>query len=160
MPDGCYIHGLPFPPDYPLENVYGKSKKEINKLVRDLYKDKITNPLENKRPIKVTFTKTGEIENILVTDIYPIVKKIKINSDKNRSMRKKLDARDGPSPKCHWCNGEMITLGSSNQNNYKTIEHLVRRADGGKHILDNCVYACRKCNTSRHFKKKNKSITK
>jgi hypothetical protein len=34
--------------------------------------------------------------------------------------------------------------------NYATIDHVRRLADGGKNSLENCVFACRKCNNDRH----------
>lgn len=44
--------------------------------------------------------------------------------------------------KCHWCD-EVLSYEDT------TVEHLVRRADGGRNTMANCVAACGPCNWCR-----------
>jgi 5-methylcytosine-specific restriction endonuclease McrA len=60
-----------------------------------------------------------------------------------------LTERDGP--RCHWCGRETVESWTTPKvpDNRRTIDHLIRRRDGGSHDLDNLVLACRRCNTER-----------
>lgn len=53
-------------------------------------------------------------------------------------------------PNCHWCGQETKTDVGSEAPNRRTLDHLVRRADGGKTSLENCRIACARCNSQRH----------
>lgn len=60
----------------------------------------------------------------------------------------RLIARDGP--RCHWC--QRVTNPNLPQISplRSTVDHLIRRADGGSNDMENLVVACRQCNSSRH----------
>lgn len=60
----------------------------------------------------------------------------------------KLIERDGVN--CYWCGRATDPLSRPVADLHPTIEHLKRRADGGKNGMENLVVACRKCNNSRH----------
>lgn len=63
----------------------------------------------------------------------------KATAGKTQSFRAALYERD---PLCHWCR-EPIPFAAT------TIEHLVRRADGGRTTMENCAIACCWCNHNR-----------
>jgi hypothetical protein len=65
-----------------------------------------------------------------------------------RSMIGMLIARDGIN--CHWCK-RPCKRGAHNTNNLApTVDHLIRKADGGGNLPSNLVVACKKCNNERH----------
>jgi 5-methylcytosine-specific restriction endonuclease McrA len=66
----------------------------------------------------------------------------------SKKLRVRLAARDGF--KCFWCKKLMVFHGTGNEDNYVTIEHLIRKSEGGKSNMKNCVLACKKCNNTRH----------
>ncbi len=69
---------------------------------------------------------------------------------KRQQIRKQLRERDGDN--CCWC-GIKLIFNCKLQNRFNTtIEHLVRRCEGGSNKLENLKLACRKCNNSRHSK--------
>jgi 5-methylcytosine-specific restriction endonuclease McrA len=69
---------------------------------------------------------------------------------KNASKaRRRLLQRDGNL--CHWCKFPMsFRHALKTCSNFATLEHLVRRRDGGTNDLSNLVLACRKCNHERN----------
>lgn len=64
------------------------------------------------------------------------------------SKRELVIARDGL--KCCWCGVKCEPTGNPNCNRFATLEHVVRRADGGSNDLSNLKIACRRCNNGRH----------
>lgn len=62
-----------------------------------------------------------------------------------------LISRDGKL--CCWC-GDVLEYGTDK---FPTVEHVVRRAEGGTDDLSNLKISCFKCNTTRH--NTNESIT-
>ena len=60
----------------------------------------------------------------------------------------RLIARDGL--RCHWCGRLCNKKLSPCADLYPTVEHVVRRADGGSSAMHNLVLACRQCNNERH----------
>lgn len=51
---------------------------------------------------------------------------------------------------CHWCGVEMRLSGDPDDPMSATIEHLVRRADGGGENIENLKLAHKHCNNTRH----------
>lgn len=72
----------------------------------------------------------------------------KFRTGARTSLRDRLIAAHGMC--CCWCGCTTTLKGKSSQNNYCTIEHLLRRVDGGRSNMDNCRIACRACNNGRH----------
>lgn len=55
--------------------------------------------------------------------------------------------RDGPN--CCWCGVETRTDVDGHHPQYRTLEHVLSQARGGKTTLENCKLACQKCNNER-----------
>jgi 5-methylcytosine-specific restriction endonuclease McrA len=74
-------------------------------------------------------------------------------------MRRKLFVlleRDGY--ECCWC-GKVCNLNTRPCNDsHPTVEHVIRRADGGTNKFDNLRVACRRCNNGRHNRKWNRKL--
>ena len=62
---------------------------------------------------------------------------------RNKTKKFREAAYDQQGGLCYWCKAPMTQTGA-------TQDHLVRLADGGKHVQSNIVAACKPCNTSRH----------
>lgn len=73
-----------------------------------------------------------------------------LRSGNREEIREFLFNRDGSL--CCWCGLEMAFGGNPNCDRFATIEHVVRRADGGSNNVDNLKLACRRCNNERHSK--------
>lgn len=78
------------------------------------------------------------------------------------SLKRKVAERYGTL--CHWCGVQTIICKNKNgtplPDDYRTLEHIIRRADGGSNAIENCRIACRKCNNERHDYPKTKSAPK
>jgi 5-methylcytosine-specific restriction endonuclease McrA len=64
--------------------------------------------------------------------------------------RRKLRARQ--QGRCCYCGVKMVLSGKPQAlqpDNAETLEHLERRADGGKNSRDNIALACKRCNSER-----------
>ncbi len=67
---------------------------------------------------------------------------------KTAKRQQALIERDGNT--CHWCGVTLTTaMGIYNRPNWRTIEHLVPRVQGGGNEWHNLVLACLQCNTTR-----------
>lgn len=64
---------------------------------------------------------------------------------KAREKRQKLCKRQNN--KCYWCGIQMNRI--EHHPKSATLDHLVRRADGGGGNAENLVVACRECNGKR-----------
>lgn len=76
---------------------------------------------------------------------------------KAKTKRRRIIERDGPF--CFYCQRVLIEPKSETMNVeleakkgyfYMTIDHLIPRAHGGSHDLDNLVLACVSCHRKRH----------
>lgn len=59
-----------------------------------------------------------------------------------------LIKRDGPN--CCWCGKEVQLTETLREPESASVEHVIRRADGGTNAMSNLKVACRKCNNTRH----------
>jgi 5-methylcytosine-specific restriction endonuclease McrA len=59
----------------------------------------------------------------------------------------RLDCAISQNWRCHYCKRPMTEPGSADR--AVTLEHRVPRSLGGKDNFDNCVAACRECNTNK-----------
>lgn len=78
--------------------------------------------------------------------VYGTGRKLGQRSIKEKMLR--LLERDGPL--CHWCQRKTDPGLRSSSRLYPTLDHVVRRADGGSNDMSNLVIACRRCNNERH----------
>ena len=64
-----------------------------------------------------------------------------------------LSGRIGEELHCHWCKKRLVISEA-------TVDHVIDRADGGRHHISNCVIACKDCNLARgrltHLFRRNK----
>lgn len=68
-----------------------------------------------------------------------------------KGARKKvleLIERDGPN--CCWCGKEVLLDQLLKEPESASVEHVIRKADGGTNAMSNLKVACRKCNNERH----------
>lgn len=65
-------------------------------------------------------------------------------------IKRFLRERDGDL--CHWCKRPMIfgPVTKAEFGQRATLEHLLRKADGGKTRPENLALACLRCNSQRH----------
>ncbi len=66
------------------------------------------------------------------------------------AMKQQVIERDKDHLACRWCNRPFAVENGVITNEPATLEHIVRLADGGRHVLSNCALACEKCNNERH----------
>lgn len=66
-------------------------------------------------------------------------------------VRDILASRDGGWI-CHWCKRKITHSYKVHCHEAATIDHLIRRCDGGPDTIDNLVLACGLCNSQRHTK--------
>ncbi len=65
-----------------------------------------------------------------------------------KRVLQKLIERDGIN--CCWCGVVCQPFLLETADRYPTIEHVIRKADGGSENMTNLKVACRKCNNGRH----------
>jgi 5-methylcytosine-specific restriction endonuclease McrA len=53
-------------------------------------------------------------------------------------------------PCCHWCGVPLDIDAAGDAWNYPTIDHILRRVDGGTNAMYNLTLACARCNAGRH----------
>lgn len=77
--------------------------------------------------------------------------KHKIPSDQRDWLRWQLTQKYGENATCYWCGVSLLQGDKDYQSDqYATIEHIVRIADGGTDDMENLTWACAKCNNTRH----------
>ena len=54
--------------------------------------------------------------------------------------------------RCFYCGEPMVRSGDSNADDYYNVDHVNPFDNGGFHMINNAVYACRKCNSNKSNK--------
>ena len=65
------------------------------------------------------------------------------------AVHRRVFARDGYA--CRYCGRQCVDplSGEPRRPDVRTLDHVVPRSRGGRHIDDNCVVACSECNTRK-----------
>lgn len=53
--------------------------------------------------------------------------------------------------RCHWCHHDIALGTSRGGKKLATIDHITRVTDGGTNESSNIVWACKQCNSERHY---------
>jgi 5-methylcytosine-specific restriction endonuclease McrA len=71
-----------------------------------------------------------------------------LKGTKKRQLKEAVLERDGPD--CHWCGVETIPVPSGHEgpllDGHRTLDHVLRRREGGPDEAANLVIACNLCN--------------
>ncbi|MDL2409950.1 HNH endonuclease [Rhizobium calliandrae] len=69
-----------------------------------------------------------------------------------RHIQNRIKLRERQNGRCCYCDVEMVISNKPlkfQPANEETLEHLERRAEGGRNNRDNIALACRRCNAER-----------